>query len=333
MTTSTVTLQPGDSVTVIAGAAPVPPTPVPVPSPTPTPVPAPAGTLTDILAASAPGAVIDLGSGVYTAGATITKPVTLRGGTINQSGTALHVRADDVTLEGVQFIGGNQTVQLWPGSRRTLRRCSFTLMTETSIRLQPGAHDTLIEAPNIVQSIGVGYSPIAANDGGKGAGTFRNLVIRGGTIDNGPPIVSHMGCEVWAVSGLVIEDVAFRGSDVHISIPRSDGAIIRRCDFDLTQTPWAAIELSDVENAQVIDNVAHGKGPTGSMWNAFVQLHPGSGAVRNITIARNRLTNFPALVNAAGDGHHIENNCLTSVGQLQWGQFTGPVTIIGNGPC
>lgn len=331
MTTYTITLQSGETVLVTAAGVPVtPPTPVPVP-----PSPTPSGTLATIFANAGPGAVVDLGTTVYTAGGTVTKPLTVRGGAIKQAGMAIAIKADDVTFEGTQFIGGNQTVQFFPGRRRTLRRCNFSLMTETSLRLWPGAHDTLIEATNITQSIGVGYSPIGANDLNAGVGTFQNLTVRGGTIDNGPPIVSHFGIEVWGVSGLVIEDVVFKGSDVHISIPRSDGAIIRRNDFDLALTPWAGIELSDVENVQVIDNTARGKSATGAMWNAFVQLHPGSGAVRNVTIARNRVTNMPALLNAAGDGHTIIDNCLTSVGQLQWGSFAAgaPVTIARNGPA
>jgi hypothetical protein len=192
----------------------------------------------------------------------------------------------------------------------------------------------LIQGNTITQTVkgASGYSPISGNGPG---GTNRNLVIRGNTIDQGPAGVAHFGIEVWDNTGLVIESNTLKGASALISIPRSDGAIIRGNTFDLTQAFWG-VEIADADNVQVLDNVGAGNSSTGSMWRAFVQLHPGSGTVNGTVIKGNRLTNFPALVNAPPAptaGSIVTDNCLASVGRVFWGAWGGTVTLARNGPC
>ena len=101
----------------------------------------------------------------------------------------------------------------------------------------------------------------------------------------------------------------------------------------MTQAFWG-IELADVDDAQVYGNTVWGtSGSIGGESRAFVQMHPGSGTANRNTIRNNSITKYWAVVNAAGSGHVITNNCLTEVNHLYNYQFTGPVTISGNGPC
>jgi len=118
-----------------------------------------------------------------------------------------------------------------------------------------------------------------------------------------------------------------------VSIPRSDGAIVRNNQFDMTQDYWG-IELADVDDAQVYGNNVWGNSATiGPDGRAFVQLHPGSGTVLRDTIRNNTISRYWAVVNTAGSGHTIANNCTNGITKLYAYSFTGPVTITGNGSC
>jgi hypothetical protein len=207
-------------------------------------------------------------------------------------------------------------------------------MTETSIRVNgPSADNTLIQGNKITQTIqtGHGYSPISGQ--GYGQGTNRNLVVRGNTIDQGPSGVAWFGIEVWDNVGLIIENNTLRGASALVSIPRSDGAIIRNNQFDMTQAYWG-IELADVDDAQVYGNNVWGNSATiGPDGRAFVQLHPGSGTVLRNVIRDNTISKYWALVNAAGSGHTITNNCTNGITKLYAYTFSGPVTISGNATC
>jgi hypothetical protein len=276
------------------------------------------------------GGTANLGSCVYTSGATVARSMTLVGGTIRQGGTALTITGNDVTVDTVAFDGGNNTIRV-SGDRARILRTTFVNMRESSIRLNPGADDTLVEANTITQTIqvGSGYSPVACNDGGAGVGTFNGATFRDNVIDQGGTNVSHFGIECWGVANLVIEGNTLRGQDALVSIPRSDGAIVRNNTFGGGYF-WG-IELADVSGAQVLDNIVTGNGATGD-GRAFVQLHPGSGTVTDIRIQRNRVTNQWALVNAAGSGHTIADNCGGWTKLFAY-SFSGPVTLTGNGPC
>lgn len=319
--------------------APPLPTPTPVPStapgPTPLPTPPVCGTSLQSLVDAVPaGGSIDLGSCVYTTGLNVGKPVTILRGTIKTGGTAVTVRANDVTIDSTTFIGGAQTITV-AADRTKILRSSFAGMTESSIRLLPGADDTVIDGNTITQTVKTahGYSPIAGNDGNGGVGTFKNVTIRNNVIDQGPSGVAWFGIEVWGASGFLIENNQLRGASALMSIPRSDGAIIRGNNFDMSAA-FYGIELADVDNAQVLDNVVTGPGATvGPDGRAFVQLQPGSGTVIGIQIKGNRVSNLWALLNAAGSGHVITGNCLNGVGKLYAYSFSGPVTLASNGPC
>lgn len=348
---TTVHLLPGQQVLVIADAAPSPsatpgtsasagPTASPSPSlaatPAPTLVPPPlatcGSTLQAVVDAAPAGGSIDLGSCVYTAGATVTKALTVSRGTIRQAGTAIRIAANDVTLDGVRFDGGANTVVVDKVDRAKITGSTFVNMRESSIRIiGPSADDVTISGNAITQTIntGHGYSPIAGSAAG---GTNRNLHVSGNTIDQGPSGVAWFGIEVWDNTGLVIDGNALKGAGPGLSIPRSDGAVVSGNAFDLSQAFWG-MEIADVDNAKVVGNTGYGTSSSGPQWKAFIQLHPGSGTVNGIQITGNRLSGYPALVNAAGAGHVITDNCLASVGQLQWGSWAGPVTIARNGAC
>ncbi len=337
--------------------APTVPSPSPSVSPTPNPTPSlslsptrpspqsPGSpivascdtSLQSILDQAPDGAIVDLGTCVYTDPVDIHNPVTILHGTIRVPAgvTAVTVDADDVTIDSVKFEGGGFTVKVAGRDRTKILRSTFTDMTETSISLDgPGVDDALIEGNTIVQSIpnGDGYSPISAQGFGRGVNT--NLVVRGNTIDQGGSGVAHFGIEVWDNTGLVIEGNNLRGLDTLISIPRSDGAIVRNNTFDFTSGSYWGVEVSDSDGVQIVDNVVLGRGASdGPDGRAFVQLQKGSGTVENVTIQRNKVSNLWALVNAAGSGHTITNNCLTDVSKIFAFKFDGPVTIADNETC
>jgi hypothetical protein len=318
------------------------PTATPAPTPNPTPVPGlPAQVscstaLSTLINNAAAGSTLNLGSCVYTSGIDIRKAIRLSGGTyrLPAGATAVHINADDVTIEAARFEGGGNTVQVYGRDRDKVLNSSFTGMTETSIRVNgPGADDMLIAGNTITQRVntGRGYSPIAGQ--GYGRGMNNRLVIRNNTIDQGPSGVAWFGVEVWDNVGLVIEGNLLKGSGALVSIPRSNGAIVRNNRFDMTQAYWG-IELADVDDAQVYGNTVWGNsGSIGPDGRAFVQMHPGSGTVLRNIVRNNTVRKYWALVNAAGSGHTITNNCLNEVTKVAAYSFTGPVTISGNGPC
>ena len=273
---------------------------------------------------------------MYTDPVDIRAPVTLMHGTIRVPGgtTAINVNADDVTINSTTFEGGGFTIRIHGRDRTRILRSTFTGMTETSIDLEgPSVDDTLIEGNTIVQAIPNedGYSPISGQGPG---GMNRNLVIRGNTIDQGGEDVAWFGIEVWDNVGLVIEGNTLRGMKTLVSIPRSDGAIVRGNTFDFTGKAYWGIELSDISDARIVDNTVLGAGASiGLDGRAFVQLDAGSGTVERITIEGNHVSDLWSLVNAAGSGHVIRNNCLMEVTKLYTYEFAGPVTIVDNGPC
>jgi hypothetical protein len=327
-------------------------TPAPTPRPTvaPTPTPAPTSTaapglpapvacgssLSTLIGNAAAGSTLNLGTCVYTGSVDIRKSIRLYGGTFRLplGATAVHVNADDVTLESIRFEGGGWTVKVYGRDRTKILNSRFTGMSETSITLNgPSVDDTLIAGNTIIQSVRTthGYSPISGQ--GYGQGLNRNLVIRNNTIDQGPSGVAWFGIEVWDNVGLVIEGNTLRGASALVSIPRSNGAIVRNNQFDMTQAYWG-IELADVDDAQVYGNSVWGNsGTIGPDGRAFVQMHPGSGTVLRNVVRNNTISRYWALVNAAGSGHSITNNCTSEITKLYAYSFSGPVTIAGNGGC
>jgi hypothetical protein len=332
------------------------PTPTPRPLPTATPRPSPTATprptatpapglpapvscsasLATLITNAASGATLNLGSCVYTGSIDIRKPVRLYGGTFRLplGSTAVNINADDVTLEAVKFEGGGWTVKVHGRDRTKILNSRFTGMSETSINvLGPSVDNMLIAGNTIIQSVRTshGYSPISGQGYGRGMNT--NLVIRNNLIDQGPSGVAWFGVEVWDNVGLVIEGNTLKGSSALVSIPRSDGAIVRNNQFDMTQAFWG-IELADVDDAQVYGNTVWGNsGSISGDGRAFVQMHPGSGTANRNTIRNNTVSRYWAVANATGSGHTITNNCLTDVNHLYNYSFSGSVTISGNGPC
>ena len=324
------------------------PTGAPAPTPTPTPPPTPppganlppqvscSTSLSALINNAAGGSTLNLGSCVYTSAIDIRKPIRLYGGVyrLPRGATAVNINADDVTIESARFEGGGWTVKVYGRDRVKILNSSFTGMTETSISLVgPSVDDMLIQGNTIVQTVRTdhGYSPISGE--GYGRGKNNRLVVRNNTINQGPGGVAWFGIEVWDNVGLVIENNNLSGSAVLVSIPRSDGAIVRNNRFDMTQAFWG-IELADVSDAQVYGNTVWGSGAhVGPDGRGFVQMHPGCCTVERNTVRNNTVSKFWALVNAAGSGHTITNNCLTEVTKVFAYSFSGPVTSSGNGPC
>jgi len=95
-----------------AATPPLLPSPTPALATTPWPTPTSCGsTLQGRITAAAAGATLNLTGCTYTAGATVSKPVTILGGTINPArGTpGLLVTASGVTIDGLRVVGTQAT--------------------------------------------------------------------------------------------------------------------------------------------------------------------------------------------------------------------------------
>jgi hypothetical protein len=300
------------------------PTPTPTPTPAPEPTVAPptggqqlvAGDITQPGLYSLNGQHVAGTVNVYADNVTIVGPgridfLALRG-------------ADDFLLTGgVQFGAGNETPirVYWSPTGDPVRNAVFEQFEVVHTGFPAN---------------GKGYS--SASSGPDGPVYHEGVTFRDCLIDQRQ--YGWGGIEVWKTHGLVIEGCEFRGNagagasiDAAISIPRSDGAVIRNNTFDLSEHFWG-IELADVDDALVEGNTVTGI-DDGRTWHAFVQMHPGSGQVLRNTIRGNTVSSLPALFNShdAIGGLTVADNCLSGVPRLFWGPTPGSWTNTNNGAC
>lgn len=319
-------------VAALEGDAPSPtssPLPTSSPSATPSPVlatPSPSASQSPSPSSSATTCPTNLQSAI---------DATPAGGTLDVTGcsfTGSFAIRRAITLAGARFVDSAWTLQV-SASDVVLRDLTFERQRETSIRLTgAGTGPVLIERVRIVQTVNVGsgYSPISGACPGC---RMHDITIRDSFVDQGPDGIAWGGLEVWDTDRLVIERNTLAGSGFAlVSIPRSDGAVVRNNTFRLTQALWG-IEAADVDDVVITGNTATGPNRYQRDGMAFVQLHPGSGQVLRARITNNAIADLWALVNAAGAGHTITDNCLTRIVKVFAYSFAGAVTLERNGPC
>jgi hypothetical protein len=195
--------------------------PVPKPPPLPPPPPPPTGpTLQSFVDAA--GSVLDLTGLVFTAGAIVNRPLTIRGGLVNvTTGNALTIRAHDVTLDGVQTSGGQNGILANLVSGLTLRNCLVTDAVYGGLMLLSVTNSRVEN--NTIRRIGMG--------------------VANGTNAYGVLVSDYINEPVSAdvvVTGNVIEDVpSWHGLDTHGGQRITFcGNTVRRCSRPVFVT-WA----------------------------------------------------------------------------------------------
>ena len=336
-------------------------------SPPPTTPPSPSATaasddcgatLRSVVDAAPLGAVLDLRSCVYTAGATIDKPLTIRGArlelpTRDPSARYTHeivIESSDVTLEDLTVVGGANTISIeGPYERTVIRGADIRGQIGSAVWIKGAANGTIIEDSTFITDPGFhppsepGVSPIRV-EGCAGAWPCTPLtvgtVIRGNVIDQGPYFGNDgpgwFGIELIRAPDSLIEGNTVKGGHTMISIPNSDGTVIRSNDLDLRGGATWGIEVAGSLDVVISDNLIdggrrRGKPQAGISWNATSGRMPTGSLVTGNTI-RNVDTAFQV----SGDGHDISGNCLGSLGSVyyEYGGTIGPnVRISDNAAC
>jgi len=294
---------------LVAPTATTAPSPTTAQTPPPSAAPCPTS-LQAAIDATPAGGTLDVTGCTFTGSFRISRSIELAGARFLDSAWTLVVRASGVVL----------------------RDLVFERQRETSIRFEGAGTSATVERVRIVQTVDTGstYSPISGACPGC---RMRDITIRDSWIDQGPDGIAHGGIEVWDTDRLVIERNELRGAGFAlVSVPRSDGAIVRDNRFVLTDALWG-IEAADVDNVVVSGNIVTGPNRYQRDGMAFVQLHPGSGQVLRASITRNTVSDVWALLNAAGSDHVITDNCTAGLTKLYAYSFSGLVTIARNGPC
>ena len=242
--------------------------------------------------------------------------VKLRGGTMvlpsgNQWFASVEIRADDVTVQGVGFLGGGTGINVYGKDRSRIIGNSFKLLTGSAISIWSegvGADRTLISRNTIVQTKTHQVSPITSRGNesdGHGGVQNKSTVIRHNTINQGAGSIGWFGIELKQSWGSVVERNSIKGGRVLMSIPETDKALIRYNTFDLRGSPHWGIEVGNAFDAVIDGNTFVGDG-TGGVDYAIAL---NSGSMR--TYARgNKATDIRTFFGIAGDGHRVNDNCL-----------------------
>lgn len=287
------------------------PTPTPVPTATPTPVPPPAsscsGTLQSQINGAGSGSTLNLTGCTFSGGATIAKPLTLIGATINvPSGqTGLTVSASNVTLDGLTVSGaqshsyvGNEdgvfvgssishlTIEnsdigqfgnggLWLGSVTSLTISNNHIHDAfyAGIMVLSGNGGTI--SNNLVERVGVGWTT-----GGSGGDLGPNNAYGIALSQTGGPVTTN-----FSVSGNTVQDVpSWHGLDTHAgtNITFSNNTV-QRCSRAIFITDG----VSRANNIQITGNKFLSPAPVTFNLEAVTTY-----MTDNVTITGNTLTGW-----------------------------------------
>lgn len=323
---------------------------VPVVQPPTTPPPI-VGTsaLQAAINAASPGAVLNLGTGIFDP-IDITSPdIRLIAGTIKGplGVTLVDVNAARYVHERPSFEGGGVPVRVWGQEGMQLLGPKFRGSNETPIRfhIRQGIPciDMLIKDPDIVHTglpaNGKGYSSLSTDRPASGGAKHKRITIWGGVIDQG--VFGWSGAELWDTEQLVIKETLFKGRggigasvQAHIGVSRSHGFLLQDVQLDMSQGMWWGVEMSEVNDGTINGGEAWGRGATvGGASLAVLQFHPGSGTCLRHTVQNFKVRDMYGFVNAAGSGHIFRDVCLDRVGKpIQYG-WSGPIVWDRVGPC
>jgi hypothetical protein len=265
----------------------------------------------------------------------------IEGGTIeipsaDPLSTGLTIDADDVDIENVSFKGGGNVISVNGRDRVRIVGNSFEGQTGTAIALwgeERGSDDALIQGNRIAQTSTLKASPIASR-GNEGVlhGGIQNArpVIRDNVIDQGAGDLGWFGIELKQSAGALVERNNVRGGQVLVSLPESDGTIVRDNSLDLSGSAYWAIEIPNANDVLVEGNTIVGSGPASQDY--AVALNSGS---MRATVRGNQVRDVRTLFAVSGDGHMVTDNCLTNVTNIFEYRSSGGanITFARNGPC
>jgi hypothetical protein len=303
----------------------------------------PAGTYGGEVTASVAGQTWRLDpSAKLTGSVNVTAPnVTLKGGIIaianaNRWVPSIAVRADDVTIDSIDFRGGGSGIDVHGRDRVRILGNDFAGLSGSAISLwgeSGGSDDTLIEGNHIVQTATSKVSPITSrgNEGG-GHGGVQNAraIIRDNVIDQGAGDVGWFGIELKQSRAARIEGNTIKGGQVLVSLPETDQAVVRNNTFDLRGTAYWGVEVANANDVVVEHNTFIGGGPTTG--DHAVSLN--SGSLRT-GVRYNQVRDIRTLFDVSGDGHVVTDNCLANVTNVFEYRSSGGenITFARNGPC
>jgi polyisoprenoid-binding protein YceI len=258
-------------------------------------------------AAKLTGSVYITGAGVK-----LFNGVSVRAG-VNRWTASVEIRANDVTVQSVRFLGGGTGVGVYGKDRSRIISNTFKYMLGSAVSIWSegvGADRTLVRGNRIVQSRTHQVSPITSrgNEGSSHGGVQNNRpIIRKNVIDQGAGDIGWFGIELKQSKNAIVESNTIKGGIVLMSIPETDNATIRYNTFDLRGTPHWGIEVGNAYDAVIDKNTFFGDGPGGVDYAIALNTNPRR------TLARwNNATNLRTFFAIAGDGHRVTDNCLKS---------------------
>lgn len=268
-----------------------------------------------------PGMTLDL-----SAGGILRRPLGAR---------AIDITADGFLELGGQLRGGGQAICFHGVADGRIIELDIADHNETAIRFDcDGATHTVGCRGMLLDGLKIRHTVAAANGQGfsllaserpKGSNALsgpkhRDIVVRNFDFDQGDAGRAWFGVEIWDTNGAIYEDGKVAGKGPLFSLPRSNGAIIRRVTAQV-RGGWAFAEIVEQNDVVVEDVVADAPSPA----QAFLQMSGGSGLqCFRYQVHRNRATGqFGAFVNAAGADHVFADN----VGPAKFANyaFSGPV--------
>jgi Right handed beta helix region len=224
---------------------------------------------------------------------------------------SVEIRADDVTVQSVRFLGGGTGVGVYGKDRSRILSNTFKRLSGSAVSIWSegvGADRTLIRGNTIVQTITNKVSPITSRGNeGAGHGGVQNdrTIIRKNKINQGAGNIGWFGIELKQSRRAIIESNTISGGIVLVSLPETDSALIRYNTFDLRGTPHWGIEVANAYDAVVDENTFIGDGMTGVDY----ALSLNTGSMRT-TARRNKATDIRTFFAITGDYHVVTDNCL-----------------------
>jgi parallel beta-helix repeat protein len=294
-------------------AVPPPPAPPKAPAPTPTPAPATScgSSLRSRITSAASGSVLNLTGCTYTAGATVSKPLTIQGGTIKPArGTpGLVVTASNVKIDGLQVVGPQATTYQkdeagievegtvgTPIRNLTIRNCKIGKLGYGGIYVRHAA-SFVIENNRIYDGVYAGIMVVSGRGGKVTGNTIQRIGVVGADANGNNAYgiaLSRGGGDLAAsprsaditVSGNTVEDVpTWHAFDTHGGerITWTDNTARRsRSGIFITGSP------SSNGMVRSLDNDINGNtfsAPTGAGHYGVTSVYSTGGYVRNNTIA------------------------------------------------
>ena len=289
------------------------PPPAPTPTPTPTPVlPAArcAGTLQSTINTAPSGSALDLTGCTYTAGATVWKPLTIVGATIEPpNGTpGLVVTASNVTLDGLRVIGPQATTYdmneagievkgttATPIQGLVVRNCEIGNLGYGGVYIRYAAN-FVVEANHIYDGVYAGIMVVSGQGGRIANNTVQRIGVVGAAANGnnaygialsrggGDLATSPRSADI-VVSGNTVEDVpTWHAFDTHGGERITwTGNIARRSrsGIFITGSPSPSGMLPSLDN-DVNGNTFYA--PTGADQYAITSVYSTGGYVRNNTL-------------------------------------------------